>query len=354
MSRVPSAMVILAAALLAIAPASAAPVDGTLVSDQPCAANPVRSYDAYVAAERAFLDEERELGEAEGRRMPPVSDAQLRAALDSPAAVADHLAYAGFACRAIVYYSGGLRIAGFLWRPLAPAGRRLPLVIVNRGGNADFGAMEPWRDWGFHDFLTAGYVVLASQYRGGPGSEGSDEFGGHDVDDVAALLPLARRLGYIDTYRIFVFGGSRGGMESYLLARRGVPIRAMAIRAGVSDLFSAAAARPAFEWLALAPRIPGYAASRDALLAERSAVRWAGEIAPPVILFQGGGDWRVDPRDTLAMATALQTAGRTVELHLYEGDDHALTLNRHDMTARTLAFFAAHGGMPMPALAGAR
>jgi len=34
-----------------------------------------------------------------------------------------------------------------------------------------------------------------------------DEFGGDDIDDVRALIPLAERLGYVDMDNVFAFGG---------------------------------------------------------------------------------------------------------------------------------------------------
>lgn len=336
-----AAAVATVAAVLVACSAAHAVTDGTLLSAKACAPNPIRDYADYLKSERAFLDEEHDLAIGEGKRPPKISDARLRAALATPATVRRHLAYEGFECRAITYASGGLAIAGYLWKPTETAGRKRPLVIINRGGNAHFGAMEPWREWGWHDFLKAGYVVLASQYRGGPGSAGEDEMGGRDIDDVRALVPLADSLGYVDTNRTFVFGGSRGGMESYMLARSGVRLRAMAIRAGVADQFRAAEDRPAYGKV-LAVRIPRYSIDRDAELARRSAARWTGDLRVPTILFQGAADWRISPLDSLDVAGGLARAGVPVELHLYEGDDHAITLNHLEMIARTLEFFSKH------------
>jgi len=63
-----------------------------------------------------------------------------------------------------------------------------PCVIYNRGGNRDFGGLLV-----AHGAITLGklakegYVVIASQYRGNGGSEGQEEFGGKDVNDLFIL-----------------------------------------------------------------------------------------------------------------------------------------------------------------------
>jgi len=45
-------------------------------------------------------------------------------------------------CRRIVYLSEGLRIVGFIYRPVNRTTRH-PAIIVNRGGTGDFGKMHP-------------------------------------------------------------------------------------------------------------------------------------------------------------------------------------------------------------------
>ncbi len=322
----------------AVLQASTNAKDGTLLSSEPCPHRDTVRHADYVAAIRRDLDQERKRAAEEHIVMPAISEARLQAALATPAEFAEHIAYAGFECRKISYASGGLVIAGLIWKPIDTTGKSFPLLIANRGGNRDFGTMSPWLYWGWHDFLKAGYVVLASQYRGAPGSEGQDGFGGADLDDVWSLLPLARRLGYVDMRNIFMFGGSRGGMESYMLARSGFPLRAMAIRAGSADEHRELSERPDMEDV-YKELVPEYRIDPKAALDRRSAALWANEIKVPTIIFHGTDDWRVDPQDALDVARGLTAAHTPYELHVYEGDTHAMTLNEHDMIARTLAFF---------------
>lgn len=338
--RIP-ALIASLALLISAPPARAATgaADGTLLSSRPCPPNPIRSYDDYVSAVRAELTSEAALAREENIAMPAIGEARLSASLLSPAEVQSHVAYSGFECREISYASGGLKIAGLLWKPIDTAGKKLPLVIALRGGNRKFGAMEPWRYWGWHDFLKAGYVVLASQYRGGPGSEGEDGFGSEgDLSDVRNLIPLARGLGYVDTRQLFAHGGSRGGMQLYMLARSGVPFRAIAIRAGGADLERSFRERPeGMDFLT--GLMTDYSAGPEAALERRSAAKWAHELKVPTIIFHGTDDWRVSVDDALDVALGLRKARTPFELHLYEGDTHSIDLNQADMIRRTLDFF---------------
>ena len=91
-------------------------------------------------------------------------------------------AHASFVAERLVYESDGLRIVGFLAYPKSARSgdSRLPSVIFNRGGNLGFGATTPRTFVGLAKRLTDwGYVLFASNYRGSPGSEGQDEFGGN-------------------------------------------------------------------------------------------------------------------------------------------------------------------------------
>lgn len=329
-----------ALALLFSAPglAETRSADGTLLSSEPCPANPIKNHSDYVRSVRSELESEASYAREEKIEMPPISEERLRAALLSPNEVKEKLAYRGFECRVITYASGGLKIGGLLWKPVQTIGKRLPLVIALRGGNNKFGPMEPWRYWGMHGFLKAGYVVLASQYRGGPGSEGTDGFGSEgDLDDVRNLIPLAASLGYVDVEQVFAHGGSRGGMQLYMLARQGFPLKAMAIRAGMADLRRNIEARPAQRFVL--ELMHDHAADPAAALDRRSAALWAHELKVPTIIFHGTGDWRGPVQDALDVAGQLQQARSPFELHLYDGDTHSLDLNQEDMIQRTIAFF---------------
>jgi dipeptidyl aminopeptidase/acylaminoacyl peptidase len=249
-------------------------------------------------------------------------------------------------CIRATYSSGGLRVVGFVYRPARlERGRRYPVIVYNRGGNGDFGVIGDWDQAVFHRFVRSGYVVLASQYRGSDGGEGSDEFGGADVEDVMSLFPLAERLGYADTGSVFMVGVSRGTIDTFLALRRGAPVKAAVVVGAVSDLSELARYRPEFLdiWRR---RIPGFASRSDEEMRERSAIYWPEKIDTPLLLLHGGSDRRVPPEQSTRLAEALRRAGGRVEIRIFPGDSHTLPGHGRERDARTVEWFERHAGEP--------
>lgn len=114
------------------------------------------------------------------------------------------------------YWSDGLKVKGFMARPKNPS-KSCPCVIYNRGGNRDFGMLNPFRAALFLGPIASwDYVVVASNYRGNGGGEGKEEFGGKDINDVLNLFPLLESLPYADAARVGMIGWSRGGLMTCL------------------------------------------------------------------------------------------------------------------------------------------
>jgi dipeptidyl aminopeptidase/acylaminoacyl peptidase len=171
-----------------------------------------------------------------------------------------------------------------------------------------------------------GYVVAASQYRGAMGSEGADQFGGDDIHDVMNLIPLLEAERGADASRIGMYGGSRGGMMTYLALTKTARIRAAVVRCGMSDLTGWAEERRDMESV-YAELIPGFRSADDSPLITRSAVYWPEKLckSTPILLLQGTADWRVNPVSALRFAEALFAVKHPFRLVMLEGSDHALT-----------------------------
>jgi len=137
----------------------------------------------------------------------------------------------------ISYNSDGLKVKGYLAYP-KDTSRKYPCLIWNRGGYGDNGAIDIFNARGmFGNIANEGYVVFASHYRGNFGSEGLDELGGEDVNDVLNLVPLADELEFADKNIWGMEGWSRGGMMTYLsLSKSKVNFKAVMIVGGVSNL----------------------------------------------------------------------------------------------------------------------
>lgn len=242
--------------------------------------------------------------------------------------------------QSITYSSGGLKVKGYL---VIPAGTGpFPCLISNRGGNREFGAISDIGAFGWLGHMAHwGYLVIASQYRGVAGGEGMEEFGGADVDDVLNLIPILESLPEADASRIGMWGGSRGGMMTYLALARTDRLRAAVIAAGVSDSFDTVKRRPAMETEVYAELVPDWETNREAALIARSAVRWADKLNmnTPILLLHGTADWRVDCSQSIAMANALLPLKHPFRLVLLEGGDHGLSDYRAEESRLTRDFF---------------
>lgn len=188
-----------------------------------------------------------------------------------------------------------------------------------------------------------GYVVIASQYSGNGGSEGKDEFGGADVDDVLILRHYLKRIPQANRSRIGMFGHSRGGMMTYLCLARVNWLKAAVTIAGAANLEEEAIARPR-----MVPRFEAAFGNTPEGLKERSALNFAEKFCPttPLLMLHGTADWRVSPKDSLALAMKLQDAKVPYRLVMLEGADHAVSefaSLRWDMTRKWFDRFVKNG-----------
>lgn len=239
----------------------------------------------------------------------------------------------------IAYESDGLRIDGFLVQP-KDAGSH-PTILFLRGGNRDFGAINTRDLLLMTSWAKRGYVVLASNYRGSPRSEGQDEFGGTDIHDVTALVPLVRRLPSADPDRLFLYGESRGGIMVYRALRGGVQARAVAVNGGVSDLNTGE--RPELEEV-YAELMPDYAVEKANRFCRRSAICWPQDISAPVLMLAATGDWRVGTAQPLVLAARLQALGKPYSLRIVQGGMHIyLDEDQQRIDDDVLGFFEANG-----------
>jgi dipeptidyl aminopeptidase/acylaminoacyl peptidase len=317
---------------------SKAQPDGSIVEQTPCGPYPYAAYEQYVETRKRRFVEDVEEAKSEGFRKEMPKD--FTSLFVTKEEFEKRKAYAGFECQRIKYMSDGLKVVGFIWKPKDTAGKKLPLIIYNRGGNREFGKLSAWTEAGFYDYLTNGFVVIGSQYRGNDGGEGKEEFGGAEINDVLNLVPLAKSLGYVDMNNLFLFGWSRGGMMSLLALKNKLQVNAVAIGGPAVNLKEL---RQSMIEQVYKEVIPNFDQRGEEAMRERSAVYWPEKINAPLLILQGGADWRVDTAtNALLLAQKLQGLGKTYELHIYAGDDHGLSFNSADGHKRAIAWFKRH------------
>lgn len=326
---------LLTAACAFPATAQHAMTDGSIVESMPCPLPAKRNYELYVRQQRTAMERENSAAASEGFRFSYMPN--FERFLLSREEFEKREAFADFDCEKIKYLSDGLRVVGFIWKPKNIADKKLPLVIVNRGGNANFSLLTP--ESFYYPFVSNGFVVIGSQYRGADGGDGHDEFGGADVNDVLNLIPLARSLPYVDLNNVFMYGVSRGGMQTFLALRKGMAVNAVAVTGALIDLGAAGQERRSMHrvWNAA---IPGFAARPDELMQQRSVLYFADKIHVPVLILQGEADWRANP-DTQAKALAerLRALGKPHELHVFPDDDHPISIHRLERERRVVEWF---------------
>jgi len=245
-----------------------------------------------------------------------------------------------FHAEEFTYSSDGLRIVGYLLTP-SQAGK-YPCIIYNHGGNPKFNSLNRETAVRGRNALLAssGYVVIASQYRESGGSEGHDEFGGRDVNDVLNLLPMLEHEPSCDVSRIGILGVSRGGMMTYRTLTKTNRIRAAVVLSGMSNLPLNLKSR-ADMLEVYQTYIPDFATRKDQALAERSAVQWADKINAdtPIFILQGTADWRVLPAEALEMSEALLCNKHPFRLALFEGGSHGLPEYKEEVDRVVINWF---------------
>jgi dienelactone hydrolase len=236
----------------------------------------------------------------------------------------------------IRYASDGLSIGGFIAKPKKTEGRKLPVIVFNRGGLADGAIGMPNFNY-VHEMMryaAEGFVVVASQYRGTDGAGGKDEVGGADLNDVRNIIRVAHALPYADAARTFMWGYSRGALMTLQLIRDGVPMRAAVLVGAPTDYRALLPGSERF----FRQSFPDYERRKDEHLRNRAPVLWVEKIDVPLLILHGGAD-NLSPAHSLNLAQKMEELGKTYELVVYQGDNHPVILNREDRLRRTVDWF---------------
>jgi dipeptidyl aminopeptidase/acylaminoacyl peptidase len=229
------------------------------------------------------------------------------------------------------------------WLTLPPGwseGQRVPLILEIHGG--PFAAYGPHFATDNQLYASAGYAVLSVNPRGST-SYGEDfanqihhAYPGRDYDDLMAAVDAAIAAGYADPDRLFVTGGSGGGVLTAWIV-------------GKTDRFKAAATqKPVIDWtsFALTADAPFFFSrywfgkypweDHQAFWA-RSPLSLVGNVKTPTLVVVGSEDYRTPVSEAEQYYTALQLRGVPTALVKVPGASHGGIAGRPSQAAAKAA-----------------
>jgi dipeptidyl aminopeptidase/acylaminoacyl peptidase len=214
------------------------------------------------------------------------------------------------------------------WLTLPPGwseGKRVPLILEIHGG--PFAAYGPWFSTDNQLYAAGGYAVLSTNPRGSTsyGEEFANlihhAYPGHDYDDLMASVDAAIAGGFADPDRLYVTGGSGGGVLTAWIV-------------GKTDRFKAAATqKPVIDWASFAltsdnPAIFSrywfgqYPWENHEAFWARSPLSLVGNVKTPTLVVVGSEDYRTPVSEAEQYYTALQLRGVPTALVKVPGASH--------------------------------
>ncbi len=233
----------------------------------------------------------------------------------------------------ITYLSDGLKVKGYIAYPKKES-EKYPCIIWNRGGLGELGVIDTFNAQGIFGLIASwGYVVFASQYRGNDGSDGREEFGGNDLNDVLNLMPLAEEIPGADASRWGIEGWSRGGLMTYLLLMKTDIFKAAVTVGGVSNLHCEKKQSKFIEQLV--KRTFGNLSDeqKERFCNERSVINFAEKITAktPLLIVHGTADDRVPVEDSIELSRILLKNRTNLKLLLFEEGTHFLRDHKEEL-----------------------
>ena len=227
------------------------------------------------------------------------------------------------------------------WIVLPPdftADGSFPMILEIHGG--PFFMYGPYFAAEIQRYAAEGYVTVYANPRGSTGygeafSQLIDqEYPGHDFDDLMDVVDYAVAHNYVDEERLFITGGSGGGL-----------LTAWAV--GKTDRFSAAAAvKPVINWMTMAltadigPIVRRHWIRSDPwsnpeAFLERSPISYAENVKTPTLIMVGEEDWRTPASEAEQFYSALKTLGVETTFIRIPGASHSITERPSRLIAKT-------------------
>lgn len=233
------------------------------------------------------------------------------------------------------------------WIVLPPdynEGSRVPLILEIHGG--PYASYGPHFSSDYQIYASAGYATLFTNPGGstGYGQTFADRIEGNypisNHDELMAAVDAAIAAGIADPDRLFVTGGSGGGILTAWIV-------------GQTDRFAAAASyKPVINWTSLALMSDAYAFfgkywmkgqpwERQADYWRRSPLAHVANVKTPTLVMVGDEDYRTPRSEAEQFYGALKVLGVDTALYVTPGASHGdLTMSPSQQAAKAAAVIA--------------
>ena len=246
----------------------------------------------------------------------------------------------------------GMTIEYWVMKPTNfSAGNKYPLLLNIHGGPSAMwgpGELSMWHE--FQYFAARGYGIVYANPRGSGGyglnflKGNINDWGAGPTSDVLTALDKTVALGWADTSKLLVTGGSYAGYLVAWIISHDNRFAAACSQRGVYDLATFFGEGNA--WRLVPNYFGGYPwqAKTKEILVRESPITYVSNITTPYIIFHGGNDRRTGFVQGEMMYRSLKVLGRPVEYVVHPGATHEITRagdnrQRIDQMLRTYEFF---------------
>ena len=222
----------------------------------------------------------------------------------------------------IIYPSNNVKVKAYVAYPKNLA-QKYPCILWNRGGYENNGVIDQFTAKGMYGLMASwGYVVFASQYRGNATSEGKDEVGGSDVNDILNIMSLADEFDYADTTKWGIEGWSRGGMMTYLTLLKNPNFKCAVLVGAISDLNRYVLSSD--NRASIYKKLIGEK-DFEKKLEERTIINFADKLPNiPYLILHGKKDETIPVEQSIRIAEKFEEMKYNYRLELFENGDHYL------------------------------
>jgi dipeptidyl aminopeptidase/acylaminoacyl peptidase len=223
--------------------------------------------------------------------------------------------------------------------------KKYPTLLYCQGGPQSATSQFYSFRWNFQLIASQGYIVIAPNRRGMPGwgvkwnEDISKDWGGQAIRDYLSAIDDLAKESYVDTERLGAIGASYGGYSVFMLA--GVHegrFKSFISHCGLFDMTS---------WYGTTEELffanhdlggPYWEEANEKTYRDFNPIKYVNKWDTPILIFQGGKDYRVPIGQGLEAFQAAQLKGVKSRL-VYLPDENHWVLSGHSAQAWHREFF---------------